>query len=69
VYATKKIRGDFVARACALIAPVRPVLHQFSCGDETVRNALEHKFRVQCGGSVIFVAIESKATSLHELVH
>jgi hypothetical protein len=52
----EKFRHNFVTRTCALIAPLRPVLHQFSCVDETVQNAPKYGFRIQQGGSGAFVA-------------
>jgi len=36
---------------------------------QTVRNAAKHHFRVQWGGSGLFVAKNSNATSWHELLH
>ena len=36
---------------------------------QTVRNTPKHKFRVQWGGSGVYVAKNSDATSWHELVH
>jgi hypothetical protein len=48
----EKFRHDFVARTCALIAPVRRVLHRLSSIKGTVRNTPKHKFRVQLCGSV-----------------
>jgi hypothetical protein len=65
----ERIQGDFVAQACALIAQVRPVLHQFSSIDETVPNAPKYEFRVQSVGLGAFFAKNSDATLLHELVH
>ena len=38
----KKSRRDFVARVCALIAPVHTVLHRVSCSYETIPNASKH---------------------------
>ena len=38
----QNIRCDFVARPFALIAPVQPVLHRFSCSNETIQNAPKH---------------------------
>ena len=38
----KKFRRDFVAWNFALIAPVRPVLHQVSCSKEMIPNAPKH---------------------------
>src|SRR6185503_18692545 len=38
----EKSRRDFVARACALIAPVHTILHRFSCSYETIPNAPKH---------------------------
>jgi hypothetical protein len=32
----EKCRHDFVAQTCALIAPVRPILHRSSCSNETI---------------------------------
>ena len=36
---------------------------------QTVRNTPKHQFRVQWGGSDLFVAKNSNATSWHELLH
>jgi len=33
---------DFVARTCALIAPVHTILHRVSCSYETITNAPKH---------------------------
>src|SRR6185437_7006428 len=38
----KKSRHDFVARTCALIAPVHTILHRVSCSYETITNAPKH---------------------------
>ena len=72
----KKIRCDFMAQTCPLIALVQPVLHRVSCSIETLTNALthyknvpKHEFRVQWGGSRAFVAKNSDAISWHELLH
>jgi hypothetical protein len=46
------------------MAPVRPVLHQLSCSNETVR---KYKFWVQLSGSAAFVAKNLDATSFSEL--
>ena len=35
-------RCDFMARTCALIAPVQPILHRVSCSNETLPNAPKH---------------------------
>jgi hypothetical protein len=59
----------FVARTCVLSAPVRPILHQSSCSNKTVQNALKHEVDVRWGGSGAFVAKNSDATSLDKLVH
>jgi hypothetical protein len=37
----EKVRCDFMARNCALIAPVQPVLHRVSCCNEILPNAPE----------------------------
>jgi hypothetical protein len=50
------------------MAPVRPILHQLSCSNETVRNAAKHEFCVQWSGSGAFVAKNSDATVFSELV-
>jgi hypothetical protein len=50
------------------MALVRPVLHRLSCLNETVRNAQKHEFWVQWSGSGAFVAKNSDATLLTELV-
>jgi hypothetical protein len=46
------------------MAPVRLVLHQLSCSNETVQNAPKHKFWVQWGGLGAFVAKISKQLHL-----
>jgi len=38
----ENIQSDFAARIIALIAPIRPVLHQVLCGNVTVPNARKH---------------------------
>ena len=72
----EKFRRDFIARTFALIAPFRPDLHRVSCSNEmvlnepqTLRNTQEQEFRIQLYGSGAFVAKNSDATSLHELMH
>jgi hypothetical protein len=50
------------------MAPVRPVLHRLSCSNETVRNAPKLESWVQWSGSGAFVAKNSDATLLSELV-
>ena len=72
----KKIRCDFIGQTCPLIAPVQPVLHQVSCSNETLTNALKHyknatkhEFRVQRGGSGALISKNSDATSWHEYLH
>ena len=71
----EKFRCNFMARTCALIAPVQPVLHRVSCSNETLPNAPnttkspKQEFRVQWGGLGAFVAKNSNATQWHKLVH
>jgi hypothetical protein len=50
----ENIRRNIVARTCALIAPVRPILHRSSSCNWTIQNAPKHGFRVQCCGSGVF---------------
>ena len=38
----EKFRSDFMARTCALIAPVQPVLHRVSCSNEILPNMTKH---------------------------
>jgi hypothetical protein len=38
----ENFRRDFVARTFALIAPVQPILHRVSCGNEILPNAHKH---------------------------
>jgi hypothetical protein len=64
-----KFRRNFVARTCALKAPVRLILHWSSCSNETVWNSPKYEFGVQWGGLGTFVAKNSDATILHELVY
>jgi hypothetical protein len=47
------------------MAPIRPVLHRLSCGNETVRNTPKHAKRPESGA---FVAKNFNATSFSELV-
>ena len=72
----KKFWCEFMAQTCALIAPVQPILHRVSRSNETLtnapkhyENAPKHEFRVQWGGSRVFVAKNSDASSWHELLH
>ena len=70
----EKFRRDFVAWTFALIAPIRPVLHQYSSSNETVPNAPKHyeapkhEFRVQLCRSGVIIVKHSDSTSLHELL-
>jgi hypothetical protein len=45
------------------MVPVRPVLHQLSCSNKTVRNAPKHELSVQWSGSGAFVAKNSNSNS------
>ena len=38
----EKFRCDFMARTCALMAPVQPVLHRVSCSNEISPNTPKH---------------------------
>ena len=69
----EKFQCDLMAQTFPLIAPV---LHQVSCSNETLtnapkhyENAPKHEFRVQWGGSGVFIVKNSDATSWHKLVH
>ena len=42
VFVAKKIQGDFMARTCALIVPVQPILLHVSGSNETLPNALKN---------------------------
>ena len=58
----------------SLIAPVLPKLLRVLYRNDpkrtqTLRNAQKHEFRFQWGGSGVFVAKMSDATSLAELLH
>ena len=62
----EKFWCDFMAQTCALIAPVQPVLHRVSCSNETNPKCTQTRrkkpileFRVQWGGSRVFVAKNS----------
>jgi hypothetical protein len=50
------------------MAHVRPVLHQLSCINKTVRNTPKHEFWVQWSGSGALVVKNSDATLFSELV-
>ena len=52
----EKFQNDIMAQTCALMAPVQPILHRLPCSIETLPNAPKHEFRVQFGGSSVFVA-------------
>ena len=72
----KKIRCEFVARTCALIAQVQPNLHRVSCSNETIQNAPKHyetHENMSLGsnwvGSGVFVAKHSNKTSCHKVMH
>jgi hypothetical protein len=69
VRSLRKIQRDFVAQACASISLVQPILYPSSCSHKMVQNAQKHEFGVQWGGSGVFVAKNSDATSVHELMH
>ena len=38
----EKFQCDFMARTCALIAPVQPILQRVLCSNETLPNASKH---------------------------
>src|SRR6185437_10666431 len=59
----EKFRRDFVARTFALVRPISPECNQI------VRKAPKRQFRVQRGGSGVFIAKSSDATSWHKLLH
>ena len=68
-----KFQRDLVART---FAPVGPFCTEFLWANQTIPNAAklvwnapEHEFRVQWGGSGVFVAKSYNATSGHELSH
>ena len=72
----EKFWCDFMARTSALIAPVQPVLHRVSCSNETLPNAPKYyethqnmSLGSQWGGSSVFVAKNSDATSWQKLLH
>jgi hypothetical protein len=49
------------------LAPVRPVLHRFLCGNKMVNNTPKHEFWVKRSGLGAFVAKICDATSFSEL--
>ena len=57
----EKFRRDFVARTLALVRPNSPECNQIAF------NAPKCQFRVQWGGSGVFVAKNSDVTSRHEI--
>ena len=76
VCSLQKILMRFMARTCALIAPVQPVLHRVSCSNEILPNTPKHyethtnmSLGSNGGGLGAFVAKNSKTTSWHKLVH
>ena len=38
----EKFRCDFMARTCALVTPVQPILHRVSCRNEILPNTHKH---------------------------
>ena len=63
----------FMARTCALIAPVQPVLHRVSCSNEILPNTPKHyeehtnmSLGSNGGGLGAFIAKNSKTTSWHK---
>ena len=42
VFVAKKIQGDFMARTCALIVPVQPILLHVSGSNERLPNTPKH---------------------------
>src|SRR6185369_6289279 len=38
----EKFQRDFMARTCALITPVQPILHRVSCSNEILPNTHKH---------------------------
>jgi hypothetical protein len=50
------------------MAPVRPILHQLSCINETVLNAPKLEFWVQSSGCGAFISKNFEAISFSELV-
>ena len=75
-YHCEKFQFDFMARTCALIALVQPVLQRVLCTNETLPDATKYNAMHQNmslesngGGSGPFVAKNSDAISWHELVH
>ena len=65
-----------MARTCALIAPVQPILHQVLCSNERLLNPPKHYETHQNmslgsngGGLGVFVVKNSDATLWHKLVH
>ena len=72
----EKFRFNFMAETCALIAPVQPVLHRVLCSNDRLtnapkhyENAPKHEFRVQWGGSGVFIAKKYNKISYHEFLH
>ena len=72
----EKVKNDFMAQTCALIATVLPVLQRVSCSNEILPNAPKHyethtnmSLGSNGGGLGAFVAKNSKMTSGHKLVH
>ena len=71
----EKFWFDFVEKTCALIAPVQPVLHRFSCSNETLSNAPKYNAMHQNmslgsnGVDRVLDAKNSDAGSWHELLH
>ena len=76
VRSLRKIPIDFMARTCALIAPVQPVLHRVSCSNEILPNAPKHyetHTNMSFGSNGVdwvgSLQKNYKTTSWHEFLH
>jgi hypothetical protein len=63
VRSLRKLKCDFMAQTCALIAQVQPILHRVPCSIKTLPNA------PKCYATQQNKSLGSNATSCHELVH
>jgi hypothetical protein len=64
----EKFRRNFVQRTCALMAPVRSVLHRLLCGNKTIKNIPKHEFWLQWSGLGALVVKNSNTSSFSELM-
>ena len=64
-----RLRGTNFCTSSARFAPSFVTQPNGPQCPKIIRNAAKHEFRVQCGGSGVFIAKSSNATLWHKLLH